>query len=104
MTKGDLKDLIRVFESMYKYYKGWVFAYEHPGFFVYHQMGGPLDVAFTPDHDELGSVSIQVITADAEVKESQSVRYVYPQNATGEMFAPWLFAAVRPYLEKYDTW
>lgn len=101
-----LDDLVKMFEDMYKYYKGWVFAYEYPGFFAYHQMGGELSVFFTPDWNEKGKVPIQINRGDDSLQVDE-VTYEPPQR-NGEPYegaeAFHLFKIVRPYLEKLGTW
>lgn len=99
-----IDELVQMFESMYKYYKGWVFAYEYPGVFTYHQMGGPLSVYFTPDFDEVGVVPIQIMNETGETVDTASVRYMHPENVEQDIGAHRLFGLVRPYLEKLDTW
>lgn len=100
--KKDIQELVVAFESMYKYYKGWVFAYEHPGYFVYHQMGGDLSVAFTPDFNERGKVSIQVIGSDGDTLDSKEIPYEAPARngvpyEQAEAYV--LFRIVRPVLD-----
>jgi hypothetical protein len=104
MDKKEFEDLIRIFESHYKYYKGWVFEYEHPGVFTYHQMGGPLSVYFTPEYDEPGVIPVQVTSVQGENIEVKSIKYIHPENTEQELHADQLFRIVRPFLEKFDTW
>lgn len=101
MTDTEFYELRDTFESMYKYYKGWVYEFAHPGVFVYHQMGGPLSIYFTPDHDEPGVVSIQQQNNEGETIDSKSVRY----GDGKEAIEPYrLFEIVRPWLERFNTW
>jgi len=99
-------ELVKVFERHYKYYKGWVFEYEHPGYFVYHQMGGPLSVAFTPDHDAENEVSLQVHDDSGGVISSQSVPYTPSRHdVLPTRIDPFvLFTIVRPLLENHGSW
>jgi hypothetical protein len=104
MTKKQFEGLVKVFESHYKYYKGWAFAFEYPGIFAYHQMGGPLTVYFTPDFDGPGVIPIQVSTEDDQLVDSKDVRYAHPENMSQDLYADQLFRIIRPFLEKFDTW
>lgn len=105
--KKDIQELVVVFESMYKYYKGWVFAYEHPGFFVYHQMGGDLSVSFTPDWNERGKVPIQINNIDGQAEQVDEVPYEHPEHngvPYEQIEAYSLFKIVRPHLERLGAW
>jgi hypothetical protein len=53
------RELVEGLEKSYKYYNGWVFQSEYPGFLVYHKMNSDLDLFFTPDFDKNGHLSIQ---------------------------------------------
>ena len=103
----DTEKLVQAFEEMYKYYHGWHFAYEHPGFFVYHQMGGDLSVFFTPDWNQRGRVSVQIHNIHGEVISSEEVPYSPPERngipyEKAEAYT--LFRLVRPYLEANKDW
>jgi hypothetical protein len=103
----EVEELVQVFEQMYKYYHGWHFAYEHPGFFVYHQMGGDLSVFFTPDWNERGKVSIQIQDNQGEVIRSEEAPYSPParNGVPYEMAEAYtLFRIVRPYLDANKDW
>jgi hypothetical protein len=90
---------------MYKYYKGWVFDYEHPGFFVYYQMGGPLSVYFTPDHNQKGEVDLQVSDDKGNILASESIPYRMKEETLPYGIDPFaLFKLVRPTLEAHGTW
>jgi hypothetical protein len=105
--KKDIQELVVVFESMYKYYKGWVFSYEHPGVFVYFQMGGDLGVYFTPDFDKNGVVPIQVTNNDGETLKVEDVSYEHPEHngvPYEQIEAYSLFKIVRPHLERLGAW
>jgi hypothetical protein len=104
MEKKVFEELVEMFQNEYKYYKGWSFAFEHPGVFTYHQMGGPLSIAFTPEFDKAGVVPIQVMHEDGSEIESGSIRYMHPENVEQDIGAWRLFKLVRPYLEKYGKW
>lgn len=98
MTDAKIKHLAEILEQEYKYYRGWHFSHEYPGYLVYHKMGGGQGVYFTPDHDQEGAVSIQVSSDDGETLETDIVPYDTERAlAPGE-----LFAIVRPFLDKYD--
>jgi hypothetical protein len=106
-TQEEGKELVDAFERAYKYYKGWLFEYQYPGYLVYHQMGGPLNVFFTPDFSRIGQVDIQVQNEDGKVVETETIPYVHPETngvpyAQAEAFA--LFRIVRPWLEKHGSW
>ena len=106
-TQKEIDKLVQAFEEMYKYYKGWVFAYEHPGFFIYHQMGGDLSISFTPDWNEDGQVPIQVNNINGEAEQLAEVPYEAPERngiSYGKAEAYTLFRIVRPYLERFGTW
>jgi hypothetical protein len=98
MEKFD--KLVKGFEEAFKYYRGWIFGYEYPGFFAYHQMGGDLTVYFTPDWNTAGKVAIQVSNDETGVVvESREVKY------RGEIESYLLFKlVVRPILEQYMSW
>lgn len=103
MKDKDVINLTKAFDDMYKYYKGWVFAYEHPGVFVYHQMGGPISIFFTPDFNHRGKVSIQTHNDSGEVLQAEEVPYSAPIKngipySMAEAYV--LFGIVRPYLEQ----
>lgn len=107
MADKNVEDLVESFERAYKYYKGWLFEYIYPGFFVYHQMGGPLSVFFTPDWSRRGEVDIQVQSEEGQLVEGEGVPYVHPETngvpyGQAEAFA--LFRIVRPWLEKHGSW
>lgn len=105
--KKDILDLRDVFEGMYKYYKGWVFAWEHPGVFVYYQMGGDLSVYFTPDFDDEGVVPIQVNDNEGHVLKDENVPYEHPTHngAPHQIIEAYhLFKIVRPHLERLGAW
>jgi len=107
VTKKQTEDLIKMYERHYKYYKGWVFSYEHPGIFMYHQMGGQMSVAFTPEYDvEDNTISLQVDDGDGRVIFSDTVPFEpVRHDVIGTKVDPWfLFTQVRPLLEKYGTW
>lgn len=89
-------ELVEKLERHYKYYKGWVFEYEYPGYFVYHRMGGGLDVWFTPDNETRGFVDISVQRDDgSQPIEGREVPY-------GDEFGAFeLFKIVQPYLDKH---
>lgn len=90
---------ITIFEESYKYYKGWVFEWMHPGVFAYHQMGGSLSVFFTPNHSKRGLIDIQVSNNDhGQVVDGEDVSY------KGELEPYQLFEIVRPWLEKHGSW
>lgn len=78
--KDDIQELVLVFQSMYKYYHGWVFDYEYPGFFVYYQMGGDISVYFTPDFNHRGKVSIQIKGSDGDTLQAEEVPYHAPTH------------------------
>lgn len=106
-SEKETQKLVRVFEEMYKYYKGWHFAYEYPEFFVYHQMGGDLSIFFTPDWNERGKVSIQIHNSEGQVIGSQEEPYSHParNGAPYEQVEAYsLFKIVRPYLEMHNNW
>lgn len=107
MKDKDVQNLTKAFEEMYKYYKGWVFAYEHPGVFAYHQMGGSLSVYFTPDWNQRGQVAIQVTSEDGDVLKAEDVPYSAPAKdgipySMAEAYV--VFGIVRPYLEANINW
>ncbi len=106
MTKKQTEDLVQVFEKHYKYYKGWVFEYEHPGYFVYHQMGGSISVAFTPEHDEENTVSLQVQDGEGRDIASETVPFnPVRHDILSTKIDPFhLFTLVRPLLEEHGTW
>lgn len=85
--------LLKTFEEAYKYYRGYVFEYEHPGYFVYHQLGSDLSVYFTPDFNEPGQVPVEVHMGDKVIADG-GVVYTYPLTAAS------LFRAVVPYLDE----
>lgn len=106
-TQRDIDDTVKVFENAYKYYKGWLFEYQYPGFFVYHQMGGDLSVYFTPDWNEKGRVDIQVTSVDGENIEVHNLPYEHPaRNGVPYVQAEayHLFRIVKPWLEKFSEW
>lgn len=98
MTKKESEVLIQAFEDMYKYYHGWHFGYEYPRDLFYHQMGGDLSVAFTPDFNEPGEVSIQVRNNSGQTLEEKAVLYRPPIDAYD------LFRIVRPFLDANSKW
>jgi len=105
--KDDIQELVVVFESMYKYYKGWVFAYEHPGVFVYYQMGGDFSVYFTPDFDKEGVVPIQVNDNEGHTLKEEDVPYQHPEHngvPYEQIEAYSLFKIIRPHLERLGAW
>lgn len=107
MAKQKDDALVKAFEEMYKYYKGWVFAYEYPGFFAYHQMGGNLSVLFTPDWNQRGKIPIQINNEDGEGIQVDEVPYEAParNGIPYEKAEAWaVFRIVRPYLEKFGAW
>lgn len=105
MDKKNVDKLVKAFEDMYKYYHGWHFGYEYPGYFAYHQMGGDLSVFFTPDWNQKGKVSVQIQNAEGEeVLGGAEVPYQAPARngvpyETAEAYT--LFRIVKPYLDKY---
>lgn len=92
MIDKEFRQLVQDFGGKLRDYNGWVFDYEYPGYLVYHQGGGDLDVYFTPDWDEKGSVSIQ-INKDGDEVYSEGISYVAPLKPSA------LFRIVRPYLD-----
>lgn len=107
MKDKEVVALTRAFERMWKYYKGWVFAYEHPGVFCYHQMGGPLTIYFTPDFDKEGIVPIQISDDQGNTPKVEEVPYENPTHngAPHEQIEAYhLFQIVRPYLEQNMDW
>jgi len=102
MDEKAVQKLVKAFEDMYKYYHGWHYAYEYPGYFAYYQMGGDLSVYFTPDWNKKGSVSIQVNNAEGEQIQGAEVPYVAPESNGAALpleNAYALFRIVKPFLD-----
>jgi|SRR5579871_1939841 len=93
MPADDIAWLIKQIERQHRRVGPWEFAYEYPGFFVYHHNKKDIDVFFTPDWDEKDVVSIQV-TSDGKDLEGAAIPF---KNRTPKN----LFNAVLPWLEKY---
>jgi hypothetical protein len=103
----EVEELVQVFEQMYKYYHGWHFAYEHPGFFVYPPDGRGPQRLLHPDWNERGKVSIQIQDNQGEVIRSEEVPYSPParNGVPYEMAEAYtLFRIVRPYLDANKDW
>ncbi len=90
----DIDRLIRETKRRYGKFGDWIFEYMYPGYFMYfHAQDDSLHVYFTPDFEKKDVVAIQVMHdgKDLDVTDVPfTVRTV--DN---------LFAAVKPWLEKY---
>ena len=95
LSTAETNKLVETFDRAYQYYKGWGFAYEHPGIFTYYQLGGDLRVCFTPDWTEPGQVDVQVHDASGDSLDNQGGDHDFTKDHS----APALFRIVKPYLD-----
>lgn len=77
-------------------YEGWEFGYEHPGVFRYLYPASGYEVYFTPDYDDDGFVAVQAF--DDEGRPLDDGAQIPFSVRTPDA----LFAAVRPWLDKYQ--
>lgn len=91
------KDIIKLVRAMERRgsYRGWIFAYEHPGAFSFYHPKSDVTIYHTPDFNTDGYIDIQATLADQGVN-LETTEVVFPVRTAAA-----LFAAVKPYLDKY---
>jgi len=91
--KRELEVFLPFFKK--KPYRGWKFDYAYPGFFSYYHPRSDYTVFFTPDWSEKDMIDIQIAKNDGtSVDDGGDVPF---RVRTAEN----LFAAVKPWLDKY---
>ena len=95
MTNEEAQRLVTEMERDHAKYRGWLFAYEYPGFFVYYK--GAFAVFFTPDWSGQGVVDIQV-----NVNDDPDDRFPGADVPFEPRTSERLFEIVRPFLDAVD--